>query len=229
MSRPCEVISVHLTQCKGWFPKWSSWQEVQSALKNQHFQFILDVQWPLSRGLGGIPVALSGLINIRSRVCIGARSDLALSAAKPQPAPICSTLQWWCVFAQALCLHTILVLSTISLWTCVHSVRASRSHSGLSLSPFSSLSLSPSLSPHTQCLSFLFLSVGTSGCVYSFETVPKHQAQAKINYDSWRHSWNISHPDNPWPDNVQFIEANVSNAANYIHNCRVDAVSMISE
>ena len=73
------------------------------------------------------------------------------------------------------------------------------------------------------------LSVGASGRVYSFETVPKHQAQAKINYDSWCHSWNISHPDNPWPDNVQFIEDDVSNAADYIHDCRVDAVSMISD
>ena len=72
---------------------------------------------------------------------------------------------------------------------------------------------------------FLSLSVGGSGCVYSFETVPKHQAQAKKNYNNWRHSWNISHPNNPWPDNVQFIEADVSDAAEYIQHCSVDAVS----
>ncbi len=75
---------------------------------------------------------------------------------------------------------------------------------------------------------FLVVSVGASGSVYSFETVHKHQAQAKINYDSWRHSWNISHCDNPWPDNVQFIEEDVSDATDYIHNCKVDAVSQMS-
>ena len=74
---------------------------------------------------------------------------------------------------------------------------------------------------------FLILSVDPSGCVYSFERVPKHQAQAKTNYDSWRQSWNISHPDSPWPDNVQFIEADVSDAAKYVHDCSVDAVSQI--
>ena len=115
------------------------------------------------------------------------------------------------------------ILLPIFLGTCVHSVSASHSHiMHLSLSLFSF-----PLSLHTQCLS-LDLSVGRSGCVYSFETVPRHQARAKANYNNWRCSWDISHPENPWPDNVHFIEADVSDAQEHIHNCSIDAVSCIT-
>lgn len=70
-----------------------------------------------------------------------------------------------------------------------------------------------------------FLSVGASGQVYSFETVHKHHAQAKKNYHNWCTSWESSHPNSPWPDNVQFIEASVSDAQDYIDSS-VDAVSI---
>ena len=157
-------------------------------------------------------------INIRSRVSIG-YTPLGLPNLK-SPAPSCQPNTAWCMFWQALSTDTIYIVNlshqghmlTLSVYLSLYSISAL-------LTLLSSLSLSL---PLTQCL--LSLSVGPSGQVYSFEMVHKHLAQAKKNYHNWCCSWDCHHPDNPWPNNVQFIEANVSSAQDYIDN-PVDAVS----
>ena len=90
------------------------------------------------------------------------------------------------------------------------------------------LSLLPHLTlhhPFSLTMASLLLSVGASGQVHSFEMVHAHLLQAKTNYHNWCNSWNLSHPHRPWPDNVHFIEGDVSDATDYVQNW-VDAVSI---
>lgn len=63
-----------------------------------------------------------------------------------------------------------------------------------------------------------------SGQVYSFESNPSHMHAAVHNYKQWRANWAFTHHTAPWPDNVQFIDADVSAAIEHV-TTPVDAVS----
>lgn len=65
-----------------------------------------------------------------------------------------------------------------------------------------------------------------TGQVYSFESNPSHMCAAVGNYKQWRANWVLTHAsiDTAWPDNVQFIEADVSTVGEHISTL-VDAVS----
>lgn len=68
--------------------------------------------------------------------------------------------------------------------------------------------------------------VGMAGQVYSFESNPSHMHAAVRNYEQWRANWALSHHTAPWPDNVQFIDADLSTAREHI-KAPVDAVSNV--
>lgn len=70
--------------------------------------------------------------------------------------------------------------------------------------------------------------VGVAGQVYSFESNSSHMCAAMRNYKQWRTNWALTHSDeNLWPDNVQFIEADVSAVGEHVCS-PVDAVSLTS-
>lgn len=64
-----------------------------------------------------------------------------------------------------------------------------------------------------------------AGQVYSFESNPSHMHAAVRNYEQWRANWALSHHTAPWPDNVQFIDADLSTAREHI-KAPVDAVAL---
>ncbi|XP_022095771.1 uncharacterized protein LOC110981985 isoform X2 [Acanthaster planci] len=51
---------------------------------------------------------------------------------------------------------------------------------------------------------FLSRAVGPEGCVHTFDARPEHVKRAIKNVKKWVSSWNISHPHQPWPENVCF-------------------------
>ena len=62
-----------------------------------------------------------------------------------------------------------------------------------------------------------------AGQVYSFESSPTHMHVAVRNYEQWRANWSLTH-DTPWPDNVKFIQADMSAVGEHVA-AEVDAVS----
>lgn len=68
----------------------------------------------------------------------------------------------------------------------------------------------------------LISAVGMAGQVYSFESNPSHMHAAVRNYEQWRANWALTCA--PWPDNVQFIDADLSAVGDHI-DAPVDAVS----
>lgn len=79
----------------------------------------------------------------------------------------------------------------------------------------------------------IVLAVGKSGQVYSFESTSHHMEAARTNFKRWCNNWELVHSGGDegrgaWPDNVLFVEDDVSNAASYIAS-DVDAVSELIE
>ena len=66
------------------------------------------------------------------------------------------------------------------------------------------------------CYCSLHSTVGISGQVYSFESVPGHMHAAMNNYRQWRGNWELVHYNSLWPDNVEFIGASVDLAGDHV-------------
>lgn len=62
-----------------------------------------------------------------------------------------------------------------------------------------------------------------AGQVYSFDSNPDHMHAAVHNYHQWRANWDLIHAST-WPDNVIFVEGDVSCARDHV-TTPVDAVS----
>lgn len=63
-----------------------------------------------------------------------------------------------------------------------------------------------------------------AGQVHSFESNPSHMHAAVRNYKQWRANWALTHQAAPWPDNVRFIDADLSTVKEHL-STPVDAVS----
>ncbi|KAG8443861.1 hypothetical protein GDO86_009159 [Hymenochirus boettgeri] len=72
---------------------------------------------------------------------------------------------------------------------------------------------------------FLSRAVGAEGCVYSFEIRTDHHLIAQRNFRKWKNAWDIwrSHP---WPENVHFINKDLSVALPDMKSVTFDAVAL---
>ncbi|XP_063300164.1 tRNA (adenine(58)-N(1))-methyltransferase, mitochondrial [Pelobates fuscus] len=72
---------------------------------------------------------------------------------------------------------------------------------------------------------FLSRAVGSEGRVYSFDVRADHQAIAKNNFQRWMNAW-TNRCRKPWPDNVSFINKDITNALSDIKSVTFDAVAL---
>ncbi|XP_053568621.1 tRNA (adenine(58)-N(1))-methyltransferase, mitochondrial [Bombina bombina] len=72
---------------------------------------------------------------------------------------------------------------------------------------------------------FLSRSVGPNGCIYSFEIRKDHHSIATKNFWKWKNAWDIQH-QNPWPENVYFINKDISDGLAEIKSVSFDAVAL---
>lgn len=72
---------------------------------------------------------------------------------------------------------------------------------------------------------FLSRAVGTRGRVMSVEVREDHQKRAIKNYSRWRTSWALRRGQ-PWPDNVEFVQADLSTAASVLQGQDFHAVAL---
>ncbi|KAM6969119.1 tRNA (adenine(58)-N(1))-methyltransferase, mitochondrial isoform 2-T2 [Tautogolabrus adspersus] len=62
---------------------------------------------------------------------------------------------------------------------------------------------------------FLSRAVGSKGRVLSVEVRDDHQKRAVLNYKRWRTAWSLRRGEE-WPDNVQFLSADLSTASSLL-------------
>ncbi|KAM4693805.1 tRNA (adenine(58)-N(1))-methyltransferase, mitochondrial [Discoglossus pictus] len=72
---------------------------------------------------------------------------------------------------------------------------------------------------------FLSRAVGPEGRVYSFEVREDHHAVAKKNFSRWKNAWDVWSKE-PWPDNVHFINKDISLGLSHIKTVSFDAVAL---
>ncbi|KAE8600281.1 hypothetical protein XENTR_v10013171 [Xenopus tropicalis] len=72
---------------------------------------------------------------------------------------------------------------------------------------------------------FLSRAVGLEGRVYSFEVRADHHAIAKKNVSKWRSAWDVR-SRNPWPENVHFINQDLSAALPTMGSVAFDAAAL---
>ncbi|XP_072030975.1 tRNA (adenine(58)-N(1))-methyltransferase, mitochondrial-like [Amphiura filiformis] len=71
---------------------------------------------------------------------------------------------------------------------------------------------------------FLSKAVGSTGHVLTFDTREDHQDTGFRNWRKWKASWNITHPDNKWPDNVSFHNTALQHCHETVQDNTIDVV-----
>lgn len=72
---------------------------------------------------------------------------------------------------------------------------------------------------------FLSRAVGVRGRVTSVEVREDHLKRAVLNYNRWRTSWDLRR-GHPWPDNVEFVQADLCTATPVLQGREFHAVSL---
>uniref|UniRef100_A0A8C6V1Y6 tRNA (adenine(58)-N(1))-methyltransferase n=1 Tax=Neogobius melanostomus TaxID=47308 RepID=A0A8C6V1Y6_9GOBI len=72
---------------------------------------------------------------------------------------------------------------------------------------------------------FLSRAVGASGRVMSVDVREDHLKRAVLNYNRWRTSWELRRGQ-PWPNNVEFVQANLCTATSVLQGQEFHAVAL---